>query len=63
MRVAAAVREAAIIEVMVAAMIRAAIAVFIGLVAFTFGYKEVALELIEYVIQLSKQCKRALQRS
>ena len=62
MSVAAAVREAAILDVMFAAMIRAAIAVFIGYMAFAFGYKEVALELIEYVIQLSKQCKRALQR-
>lgn len=58
----AALREANILEVMVAALVRAAIAVFIGFIAFAFGYKEVALELIEYVIHLSKQCKRVLQR-
>lgn len=62
MSVAAALREAKSLEVMIAALVRAVIAVFIGYLAFAFGYKEVALELIEYVIQLSKQCKGALQR-
>ena len=63
MSVAAVMREANILEVLVAALIRAAIAVCIGIIAFAFGYKEITLPLIEYLHRLDDRCRRELRRS
>ena len=62
MSVAAALREAKSLEVMIAALVRAAIAVFIGYLAFAFGYKDIALKFIEYVLKLDDWCRREMRR-